>query len=138
MSTSAIAGFTAFLFVDVASTQTKVAEVREVTLSITHDVIDATTHDDAPWMTNIAGLRSFTLSGEALYLSGDPAQEVLIDKILDGTSFTFELRPEDTATKRKWTGTARMTSWEQSTPNDDADAISLEMQGVGALVDGVI
>ena len=63
MSTSAIAGFTAFLFVDVGGTQTKVAELREVTLSITHDVIDATTHDDAPWMTNIAGSSIFHAFG---------------------------------------------------------------------------
>lgn len=136
MSTSAIPGFDAFLYVEVSSVQTKVAEVREVTLTVTHDVIDTTTHDDAPWLTNIAGLRSYTLSGEKLYLAGNAAQEELIDKILDGTAINFELRPKEGTGLRKFTGTARMTSWEIAEPNDDAAAVSIEMASVGALVDG--
>ena len=133
MSTQAIAGFAGFLFVDTV----KVAEIREATISIDHEAIDSTTHDDAPWRSNIAGLRGFTISADYLYVSGATGQESILARILDGATVAFILQPETGTGKREFTGTARITSWEQALPNDDADAVSIEMLGVGALVDAV-
>jgi len=46
MTTAAVPGFDGELLVDVSSTPTKVAEVRNVNLEVTHAAIDSSTHDD--------------------------------------------------------------------------------------------
>ena len=137
MSKNAIPGFDGFLFVDIAAVATKVADIRDATLSVEHSVIDSTTHDDAPWMSNIAGLRNWSVSAEALYITGDLAQEEIIDRLLDGATVDLELRPKEGTGLRVWTGLARISSWEQAMPNDDADALSIELTGCGILTDGV-
>jgi len=134
MSTNGQAGFDGVLYVDVSATPTKIADIREVSISIEGRRIDTTTHDDA-WDVSIAGRKGYTLSAEYLYIADDAAQEELIDKIFDQSSIDFELRPVD-GSGRVISGTVGVTSWELAMPNDDADLISIEMQGIGAPVDG--
>ncbi len=136
MSTQAIPGFDAFLFVEIAAVATKIAEIRDVTLNINHAPIDASTHDDSPWKTNIEGWRDWTIDGEALYFEGDAGQEELLAKILSGASFVIKLEPQDGSGNRQWDGTARMTTYTSTAPNEDAQAVSISMMGVGAISDG--
>jgi len=138
MSENAIAGFNGILYVDVGGTQTKVADIREVSISISHDAFESTSHDDSGWRAFITGRRSFTMSAEQLYITGDAAQEVLIDRVLDGAKFDFELRPYDSSGERELSGGCYITSWELSSPNDDVTAVSVEMQGSLTLSDGTV
>lgn len=135
MSKNAIPGFDGRLLVEVATVPTVVADIRDVTLTITHAVIDATTHDDAPWTVNIEGRRSWTVSAEALYFEGDAGQEELLTAIFAGTTVQIDLRPQTGSGNREFSGQARMTSYEHAEPNDDATATSLELEGCGALSD---
>jgi len=135
MSENAIPGFDAFLYV--TGSTTLVAEVRDVELNIEHSAIDSTTHDDVGWESNIKGRRRFTASGEVLYYEGDSGQEELLDRILDGEKFDVVFRPQVGTGNREYTGEARMTNWRHSGPNDDAQAVGIEMQGTGALTDAV-
>lgn len=136
MSTNAIPGFDAFLFVEIATVKTKIAEITEVTLNINHAPIDSTTHDDAPWKTNIEGFRDWSFDGDFLYFEGDAGQEELLAKILSGASMVVDLEPQDGSGNRTYTGTARMTTWTATGPLEEAQAVSISMVGVGALTDG--
>lgn len=48
---------------------------RGVTLNLAMDIIDITSRDSSWWMTHLAGLRSWTIDFDALYLEDDTAEQ---------------------------------------------------------------
>ena len=139
MSTQAIPGFIAKLRIstDGGSNYYEVGELRDVTLTVERDTIDATTHTDQGWKANLQGLAQWSASAEYLYLKTDAQQDALYDALVNRTPFKVKLLPEGnpaTSGDEQFDGDAIITSWELAGPLDDAAACSVEILGDGALV----
>lgn len=133
MVTGAIAGFLAKLALssDGGSVFNNFGELREVVITHTEDLIEATSHDSAPEREFIGGLRTFTGTAEGLYIAVDTAQDDLFAALNGSTILKMRMRPQTLSGGEEFTGDIRLTSWELSGPNDDAAAVSVEFQGTG-------
>ena len=117
--------------VDIAGTPTTIAGQRNATLSLSSDSIDTTAKDTGDWRTFLAGLKSWTLSCDGLYVDGDPALEELQSKFESGTAVAVTMTEEGGA----WTatGNAVITSLDYDASLEDVMTVSAEFQGTGAL-----
>ena len=71
MATAAIAGYKALVKTSTSSTGgtlTQIAELRDYTLTGTHDTFDATSHDSSGERERIGGITGWTASAEALFV----------------------------------------------------------------------
>lgn len=136
-TSKAIAGFTGFLDIseDGGATFIRFGELRELTLTIEMDPIDVTSHDTAPWREFITGLKQFTGSAEGLYIDPDVGQDAVRSALLGSTELKARFIPKVGSGLPRFDGDILITNYEQSMPNDDADAVSIEIQGNGALTD---
>ena len=134
-TSSAIPGFDADIFIsdDGGSTFNKIGELREVTLNVEGEPIDVSSHDTAPWREFITGLKQFTASAEGLYISADVGQDAVLTALLDDVDIKIQFNPKAGTGLPRFDGDGLITSWELSGPNDDAAAVSIEIQGNGAL-----
>ena len=139
MSTAALPGFLSqvYLSFDAGSSFNPVGELRDVTLSIERDTIDASSHNDQGWKANLQGLAQWSMSAEYMYLKADAPQNALYAALINRTPFKVRYYPEGThpatAGQDQWDGDAIITSWELAGPNDDVQATSVEVLGDGAL-----
>jgi len=138
VSSQAIAGYGARLLVstDGGATYSAVGEIRDVTLTLSLETIDVTSHDSAGWKESIPGAGSWSASGEALYVAADAAQSAVYSALVDKQKVKFRFEPQAGSGKPKYEGDGIITSWEVSGPNTDAAAVSLEIEGTGALAKG--
>ncbi|MDR4483829.1 MAG: phage major tail protein, TP901-1 family [Nitrospirales bacterium] len=134
----AIAGFKGqmFLSTDGGSNYNKVAELKDVTLTVERDTIDVTNHSQSGWKENILGAAQWSASAEALFVNDDVQLQALYDALINQTTLKFRFVAEEVAGKKKWEGDGIVTSFELSFPNDDAAGASMEILGSGALTAG--
>lgn len=137
MATAAIPGFQGQVMVSTDGVNyTKLCELREVTITVERDTIDATSHCSAGWKENILGNAQWSASADALYVDGDANQTAVYDALINRTDLYFKFQPTGEtpqAGDTLWSGIGIITSWELSLPNDDAAAVSVEILGKGAL-----
>ena len=141
--TLALPGFVAKLFIADSGLTTpfnSIAEARELTLDIEHEVIDVTSHDSNEFREFIRGLRNWTLTAAVLHLTGDTdGQKKIRAAILSGVTLEMELREESNDTGDPlWSGTVLVSATSLSFPNDDAMTGDITLQGSGVLVEGTI
>lgn len=135
MASAAIHGRKALLYI--GATPDKVGELREVELTIERETTDVTSHDTVGWREQIYSLAQWSMTAEALYVDGDAGQDALFAAILGETILDVEFRPEGDGTGLpNYTGSARITNWSVSGPNDDVAASSLELMGSGPITKG--
>lgn len=136
MATGAIAGFAGAMF---ASTSTsgsvvRIAEIREWSISGETDTYDVTSKDSSGDREFIPGLRQWTASAEHLYAGDTTSQTYLFEMVSGGIKHTLEFYPQGSSTAFPiYSGQAFMSSWDLTSPNDDAAAVSIEWQGDGSL-----
>lgn len=139
--TLALPGFTAKLLVaDLASTVfAEVAEARELTLDVEHELIDATSHDSAEFREFIRGLRNWSITSAVLHITGDVSQTKLRNAIIGvkGLALDMQLQEEVGVGKPEWTGSIFISAESISFPNDDAMVGDFTLQGTGVLTEGV-
>lgn len=135
MATAALPGFVAKLLVDVAAgTPAELGELRELSLSVEHEVIDATSHDSLEFREFIRGLRSWTITAAILHVSAEAEQVKVRAAILAGTLMDIEIREEPKAAgKPVWLGSALVSALDLSFPVDDAMTGDITLQGTGVL-----
>ena len=140
MATSAIPGFDGQVLIsdDAGVTFNKLGELRDMTINIEAELIDATSHDSGGWREFIAGLKNWTISHEGLYIQTNVGQADARKALLNDTKIKVRFRPKDLATKIQFSGDAFMSSEEQANPNDDASTFATEIQGTGPLVEETI
>lgn len=129
MATAALPGYQGEIFLG----GNKVGEVKEVTLTVERDAMDATSHDSGGWEESIAGIARWTFSASALYLTANTAQTAAFDALVNGTNLTFKFQPKAQAGLPKFEGTAQITNWELASPTSDAAAVSIQGKGTGPL-----
>lgn len=139
MATQAIAGYNALLYVstDGGTTYNPIGELKDVTLTVKQDAIDATSHDSAGWKEFIPGVSEWTAKAEALYIDANATQDAVFNALINKTILKFRLTPKTGSGLEKFEGSGIITDWELAGPNTAAAAVSISIQGTGALTKGV-
>ena len=135
MATAAIAGYKAIVKTSTAAgqSQSKIGELRDYTLTGTHDTFDATSHDSSGERERIGGITGWTGSAEALFVDDDASQRQIFNALTGQTKVDFSFMPIGSSSGDHWTGSGFITGHELTGPNEDAAAMSIEMEGTGVL-----
>jgi len=137
MGATEFAGYEGELLYSAAgSSYTLVGNLRNVTVSVKKETMDASTHDTAPWKRKISGLKEWSGSAEMVLCGSDVTQTTLYD-VLDGeVAGYFKFYPKDYVGAKEYYGLAHVTSWEVNAPNDDVQTLAIEFEGQEELTDG--
>jgi predicted secreted protein len=134
MASQATPGYKGGLYVRNGTVSTKVAEIREATITIEQKEIDVTSFDSNGWNEYIGGLKGWEVDADALYRENDTSgQTALFTALSNGTTASINLFPRDTSSALGYSGSVIITSFEVGNTMDDAVALSLSMIGTGAL-----
>lgn len=134
MATAAQAGRIGALFQgNSTSALTKIGELRNWRVNLTHRPIDATSNDSSGWDESIKGQQAGTITFEALYLSGNAAQKEIRKQFSTSGSQTYRLYPS-TATTAKWTATGWLSNFSVGGSHDQPVVFNGEIQGTGSFV----
>jgi predicted secreted protein len=105
MPTESISGLDGGLYID----SDKVAECKDLTLTINHTPQDATSADSAGFEESIGGLRNWQVAGSFNLIVGDAdGFQVLETALLGGTSVA-SVKARSTATGKNYTGSVMVT-----------------------------
>ena len=113
-------------------TWTLVGGQRTGSLSRTAEEIDASHKTSGGWTTKIAGLRSWSLDLESIYLAGDDGAKFLEAAFLQGKQVFIKFEYPD---KSYVTGWGAITDLSLETSHDDVATITGTIAGAGALSD---
>ena len=135
MPTAAFAGYKGLVTTTTSTGggKTKIGELRDYTLTNTHDTFDATSHDSSGERERIGGITGWTGSAEALYLDDNASQLQTFTALNGQTQVDFTFEPVGSTSSDHWIGTGFITGFEISGPNEDAAAVAIEMEGTGAI-----
>lgn len=135
MATASLAGYKAFLQLSTASggSKTRIAELRDYTLTVEHAEIDATSHDSSGTREVIAGTDNWTGSAELLTVIANAEQKEAFDITVGKTLVDFEFVPTGSSSDGSFSGSGFMRTFEMGAPNEDALNTSVSMVGSGAL-----
>ena len=101
------------------------------TLTMEADTIDVSNKNDFGWASTIGGAKSWSVSCDGQFVADDAGQQALFDAFVAGTDVDVEMK--NTAESVYFAGKATITSLEVDAQFDDVCALSMELQGVGAL-----
>lgn len=135
MATSALAGYSAFLSLSTASggSKTRIAELRDYTMSVEHAEIDATSHDSSGDREIIAGTGSWNGTADLLTVISNTEQQEAYDVLVTRVLVDFEFVPTGSTGDGTFSGSGFLTGFDMGAPNDDALNTSISFQGTGAL-----
>ena len=137
MATAAIAGYKALVKTSTSSTGgtlTTIAELRDYTLTGTHDTFDATSHDSSGERERIGGITGWTASAEALFVDDNTSQRQIFDALNGQKKIDISFLPVGSSSNNdSWEGEGFITSHELTGPNEDAAALAIEIEGTGVL-----
>lgn len=139
MPTSASAGFNGQVYVSIdgGTNYTPVGEVRDATITITRDDIEATSFDSQGWKENIVGLASWEASMEALYINqsyrGNIGQVDVQNSMFGAQVVRWKFLPLRGTGDIGYVGDGFVTNFEVSVPVDDAVSVSIDIMGSGYL-----
>ncbi len=140
MPTQAIAGYNGrvYLSSDGGVTFNEILELRNVTIKVQTEVLDATSHSSNGAKEITVGPQSWSASADGLYAPAGAGQLALINAVLNKTLCQFRFDPSNTgAGKERFTGSGYITNWENAQPTSDFSAENLEITGSGLLVRAV-
>lgn len=125
-----IRGVDVLVMITEGSTDYIIGGQKDATLSLDSDTIDVTTKDDGDWRQFLAGLKSWTISCDALFIEGDVARQKIIQAFNNGTTVVVKFSKP---TAFSMSGNAIVTHLEFGAPLEDAFTASVEFQGTGSL-----
>lgn len=116
----------------------KIVSLRDLTVTIDHKVVDSTDHDSAGWEEVIAGNKKWSATSQHAKVLLDASQDALYDALVAGTAVTINIYPNGIASGQpQYAGTAQVSKWDYKAPNQDLQDITIQLDGVGALVRSV-
>lgn len=135
MATQAIPGFKGNLSIsnDGGTTYQTIAEMREATLTISQEELEASSFSSDGWMEYIPGLKEWELETEGIYLLADAGQDQLYDALVQGETVKVRLFPNDEDGNQGYEGEGFITSWEVNNAVDDVVSLSATLRGSGKL-----
>ena len=134
-SSTATAGKEYLLYVATAGTEesptyTLVGGQRGGDLNRQADEIDASCKTDNGWKATLAGLKSWNISLENLYLMGDTGAAFIEEAFLEGALIMVKFVYADNSYV---TGKCYVTECSLSTPHTDVATMNCTLSGVGGL-----
>ena len=110
-----------------------VGESQNFNLTLNQEVADLTNRDSARWRQLLPTTRSWSISGDGLYIYTDPGKKVLIDhwETRTPTTITAIVTLADGAFTAQ--GEAILTSFNWAGPYGDAATITFTLEGTEAL-----
>jgi len=139
MATSSIAGYKGKVMASTSSTGgtlTAIAECRNFALDVTHDAIDATSHDSSGDRELVAGTGSWSGTAEYLQVMANATHQEAYDVLVNRTNVTFEWYPTGSSAGGYYSGSGYFSGWNLNSPNDDTLTASVTIVGTGALTRG--
>jgi len=103
---------------------------RNVTLNLSMDLIDITSRDSSWWMNHLAGLRSWTIDFDALYMEDDTAEQSIEAMYFDHQSAAIIIT---TPAANTYSGTCFLTSYSFEGPYSAESTASGTLNGSGEL-----
>ena len=134
---SAIAGKDILLGVWKADGSAILAVAGQQTLTINRsaDTIEVSTKDTTSgWKSSIAGMKSWDISIESLYIKDDASQTILSTAFEAGNPVCIKVY-DAKAAKGMFGGLAAITTYNLEFPSDDAAKASITFSGIGKLTD---
>lgn len=118
---------------DGGSTYANVAGVREDGMSLTTELLDGTTKDDAGWKTSVddVALKSMSLSCSGLTQASDTTLEDWWDGV--GAGSTLMLMKFIRPSGKTYTGSFGMPSFEIGAPDGDSATFSASFESSGVV-----
>ena len=111
---------------------TVVGGQKNCTLSMEADTIDISNKNDFGWASFIGGAKNWTVSCDGQFVTDDAGQTALMNAFIEGTNVEVEMKNKEENVYFK--GTAQITSVEVEAAYDDVATLSVELKGVGALI----
>lgn len=135
MATQAIKGFEGKIYLskDNGTTFQAIAAMKDSTLTISQEELEASSFDSNGWMEYIPGLKEWELEAEGLYVLSDASQQDLYQALVDAQTVKVRLFPKDGTGNKGYEGQAFITSWEVNNAVDDLVTISATFRGTGAI-----
>ncbi|SMO48828.1 phage tail tube protein [Melghirimyces algeriensis] len=135
MATQAIPGFEGSIYLskDQGTTLEKVAAIKDSTLTISQEELEASSFESNGWMEYVPGLKEWELEAEGIYLMTDAGQESLYQTLVDADTVLVRLFPKDGSGNKGYEGNAFITSWEVNNAVDDIVTLSATFRGTGEI-----
>lgn len=112
----------------------RMPKMRDCSLEMNSDEIDASNHDTAGWKEKLNGLKEWSASGEYLLIdAGSTVQDQIEQAYLDNTTIDMLFVPKVGAGLRGYTGAAVVGTVSQKGPTSDPYTVSFELRSRGAL-----
>jgi len=112
----------------------KVAEVKDVSLSVNGKTIDITNFDSGEWEEFINSTKGWSLSVNANFKATDPSQVAIMNNILNASQGVYAIEYRLTsAAAPKFAGNVVTESYSVSAPVGDVINLQATLKGSGAL-----
>lgn len=137
MSSSAIHGLQGQIYVS----STQLAELVDVTLTITSSPVNVTNHTTSVsggvvWAESIPGVNQWSATATVNYVQSETTMTTLEDAIINQTALAFEFRDKTGTGRKKWTGTGYITSFRLNMPQGDRQTAAIDVSAASALTRG--
>lgn len=113
-----------------------IEDLQNCSITVNVETIDVTTKDSNGWRELIAGVGSWSGSGDSLVdKTATEGYEEQYDDIIAKTAVTIKFTTQETG-DTYWEGPAILTSWELSGGTEEALSVSYSFEGTGQLTKG--
>ena len=124
-------GLDILVYVGADSNKKAIGGQKGCTLTMEADTIDISNKNDFGWASTIGGAKSWSVACDGQFIADDAGQQALFDAFVAGTDVQVEMK--NAAESVYFAGKAAITSLEIDAQFDDVCALSMELQGIGAL-----
>ena len=126
----AISGVKVKVSIKDSTTGKVLAGQRGATLNRSADTIDATSKDGAGWQQNIAGLKSWSIDADGIFVESDEAYDILENAYLNSEEVTASIVLPSGS---QYEGLVIITDLPLEAPHDDLVTYSVSLTGSGQL-----
>lgn len=140
MPSAALAGRFGSIRLSTASSattaQTTVAELTNYRLTVTHNLINVTSHDSSGWEDNISGIRNWEGTADVIYLSTGAGQAAARTSMTTASPnlMHFSFKQSTSNTAKKWQGAGFVTGFDISHETENAVLGTVSFRGARPLV----
>ena len=90
--------------------------------------IKVTCHEDGQFEQYLQGRKEATVDGSAYWDEDDTGQNIVEDAFFNSTGLDVRFRMQEGTGKKEYEGKAIVTSWNESSPNDDAATVDFTLR----------
>jgi TP901-1 family phage major tail protein len=108
-----------------------VAGAQDLTFNGNADTIDVSSHDSGQFREFLQGRKDATLDGSLFWDEADPGQGIIKNAYFSSTRIDVRFRMQEATGKDEIFAKAVVTTFGESSPNDDGAAVDVTLQITG-------